>query len=295
MHSANPDRERAAASAEPAFPALLAYCAPALPLAALTLPVYIFVPSFYAQALGGPIAAVGLVLLVTRIFDAVTDPLIGTLSDRWSTRFGRRKPWIAAGCPVAVLSAWMLFVPPDGAGATHLLIWSLMLSLAWTTMLIPYSAWGAELTGDYDGRSRVTGLRESMTVAGTLLATAAPAALAAFGHPGQAAALLAIAIFIVVVLPLAVTVALGWTPDPRQSSCRRLPFRVGLVAVARNRPFVRLLCAFLINSLANAFPATLFVFYVSRRLDAPDAVDWAKPMYMSWSAKTTVSLRPTFR
>ena len=143
---------------------LLSYGAPALPLAVLTLPVYIFLPAFYTQEIGIPIATVGTVLLLTRAFDAVSDPLIGYASDRLSTRFGRRKVWLIAGAPLAALAAYMLFVPFAGASASYLLFWSLVLSLAWTGIIVPYGAWGAELTGDYDERSRIAGVREGLTI-----------------------------------------------------------------------------------------------------------------------------------
>ena len=69
------------------FGRLLAYGLPGLPLAALLLPLYIFLPAFYADDLGLGFTAVGAILLVARLSDVATDPLIGALSDR---RFDRR-------------------------------------------------------------------------------------------------------------------------------------------------------------------------------------------------------------
>ena len=74
--------------------ALLAYGAPALPLAALTLPVYIYLPTVYATGLELGLGLVGALLLLARLWDVITDPLIGSLSDRWRGRFGRRRPWV---------------------------------------------------------------------------------------------------------------------------------------------------------------------------------------------------------
>ena len=78
------------------LPRLIAYALPAIPLAALSLPLYIIVPTFYAETLGLSLAAVGAALLVVRIVDAVTDPLIGWLADRWRPRFGRRRGFVRA-------------------------------------------------------------------------------------------------------------------------------------------------------------------------------------------------------
>ena len=70
---------------------LITYALPALPLAALTLPLYIIVPTFYSETLGLSLASVGAALLVVRIFDAVNDPVIGWLADRWRPAMGRRR------------------------------------------------------------------------------------------------------------------------------------------------------------------------------------------------------------
>ena len=59
---------------------------------------------------------VSTIVLVVRVFDVFTDPLCGYLCDRTDTRWGRRRPWIAAAAPVMMLSIYMLFMPPEGAG-----------------------------------------------------------------------------------------------------------------------------------------------------------------------------------
>ena len=146
-----------------AGPRLVAYGAPALPLAALGLPVFIHLPTFYATAMGWVFATVGAILLFARLWDVITDPLIGFLSDRTGGRFGRRRPWIVAGMPLVLAATWALFVPPDGAGAWHLLFWSLALYLGWTMMILPLSAWGAELSPDYHERSRIAAYREGFS------------------------------------------------------------------------------------------------------------------------------------
>ena len=97
-----------------------------LPMAAQQLPLYVFLPPYYAQDLGIGLTAVGAALLGARLWDMVTDPLVGWFSDRTGGRFGRRKPFILAGTPILMVSIWFLFVPPEGAGALHLLIWTMI-------------------------------------------------------------------------------------------------------------------------------------------------------------------------
>ena len=82
---------------------LAVFAALAIPLAGAGLPLAVYLPPYYAQELGLGLGAVGLIFMLSRVWDAVTDPLVGVLSDRSRSRFGRRKPWIAAGAPLFAL------------------------------------------------------------------------------------------------------------------------------------------------------------------------------------------------
>lgn len=252
--------------------ALIFYGLPGLPLAAVTLPLYIHIPNFYAVDLGLGLAAVGLIVLAMRLWDVVTDPLVGLLSDRVGGRFGRRRLWIAIGLPVAVLGGWLLFRPPDDAGLTYLLIAGLVLHLGWTLVMLPYQAWGAELTGDYHQRNRITAWREGFVVIGTLIAGGL---VAAAGSPAtRADALATVGLVLAIGLPLAVAPALLFLPDPivprRAAVIGRREWRDGLRRLSRNKPFVRLLLAWILNGIANGLPATLFLLYVGTVLGQPE-------------------------
>ncbi len=249
---------------------LIFYALPAAPLAALSLPLYIIVPTFYAETLGLSLAAVGTALLAVRIVDAVTDPLIGWFADRWRPRFGRRRSLFALALPVAGLAALMLFWPPLQPGSAYLFGWGTLLSLSFTALLLSYTAWGAELAGDYRERSRITGYREALTLVGTLVAIALPFAVGidtAQGLHGLAVLGIVVAAGLLLLGGLAV-----WrVPEPKEYTLADLSLASGLAHMARNRPFVRLILAYFINGLANGIPATLFLYFVSQRLGAPEA------------------------
>ena len=68
-----------------------------MPWRLIGIPVYVYIPKFYTDVVGINVALLGYILFSVRIFDAVTDPLIGYLSDHTNTRFGRRRPYIAGG------------------------------------------------------------------------------------------------------------------------------------------------------------------------------------------------------
>src|SRR5690606_36125627 len=157
-----------------------------IPLAIIGYPLAVYLPPFYAQEVGLNMALMALVLVLARFSDVITDPLVGMLSDRWRTRFGRRKPWLVMGTPLMLLGTVMIFMPPDGAGIMHLLVWTVLMYLGWTMVTLPYGAWGAELSTLYHQRSRVTASREGFILLGLFIAALAPAVVQALGRRYEA-------------------------------------------------------------------------------------------------------------
>ena len=240
---------------------LLAYALPAFALAALYLPLYTYVTPFYAAERGVDLAALGSAWIAIRLFDAVSDPAIGWLSDRTPGRYGRRRVWLIAAVPVIVLGTWQAFVPPEDAGLGHAVFWLFVVTLGWTMAQTPYAAWGAEIAPDYDGRTRVTSWRESLVLIGTLGAT-----LAYVGGGGGGAGLQTIAILVSVGLPIAVFVCAVQVPDrplPQDPDSTTLALGTGLKALISNVPFRTVLGAWFLNGLANGLPVTLFLFFTS--------------------------------
>ena len=122
-------------------------------------PVGILSMLYYNQVLGLDVLLAGMVPTISILVDAVSDPLIGSLSDRWrSKRWGRRHPFMfIAPVPIA-LSFWCVFNPPDLHGATlfaWFLAWSIVLRTFMTVYHVPHLAMGAELSKDYIERTRI--------------------------------------------------------------------------------------------------------------------------------------------
>jgi glycoside/pentoside/hexuronide:cation symporter, GPH family len=241
---------------------LLIYALPALPLAALTLPLYIIVPTFYSETLGLPLVAVGTALLAVRIFDAVNDPIIGWLADKWRPSFGRRRTVMGLSLPVAALSGFMLFAPPADATSWYLFIWACLLTVGFTGVSLPYSAWGAEMSGDYAVRAKVTGIRETFTLVGTLIAIALPFALG-MDDANSWHGLAILGLFVAAGLVSLGAISILALPEPKEYSTENLSLTDGLKAMAGNSAFIRLIIAFFVNGLANGIPATLFLYFVS--------------------------------
>jgi glycoside/pentoside/hexuronide:cation symporter, GPH family len=251
------------------WPLITLYALPAFALAMPTIPLYVYLPTFYASELGVGLAATGLALLLARAFDVVTDPVIGIASDRLRWRWGRRKPWVVIGALIAAVALVKLFNPAADADAVYLGVWAVILFTGWTLVSVPYTAWGAELSHDYHERSRITGARESMMVLGVLAAGAAPAIAVAAGAK-EASGIAAVAwIAISFGLPTIALMVLR-VPEPVVVTTRRpaVTLRQGWRAIAGNGPFARLLTGWFVNGLANGLPAALFPLYLEYGIGA---------------------------
>ena len=116
---------------------------------------------FYNQVLGISPALAGTAFLIASIVDAITDPLIGAISDRFRSRWGRRHPFMFASALPIAIAFYFLYQPPDALSETGYFVWLVvflvLLRLSQTFYLIPHDALGAELTDDYEERSSVFG------------------------------------------------------------------------------------------------------------------------------------------
>ncbi len=268
-------RDPAGAARLPAA-TLLAYGLPALPLAVLLLPLHVHLPAWYAEDLGLGYAWVGGIFLLARLWDMISDPLVGALSDRFPATAVRRKVWMGAGMALLLPAAGMLFAPGAEPSIAYLAVATIALYTGLTLVLVPYTAWGAELSPDYHERSRVAGAREVLAVVGTLVALGLPALFGA----GRALSITICLIILLLGLPVLLAIALGAVPAGRTGMPVRID-RAGLAGIRRNGPFLRLLSAWILNGIANGLPATLFVLYVAHVLHAPD---WTGPLLFTYFA-----------
>ncbi|MEM7017281.1 MAG: MFS transporter, partial [Pseudomonadota bacterium] len=242
-----------------------------LPVTMSLFPVLVFIPKFYTSDMGVSLAVAGSIILAVRIFDVFTDPLFGYICDRVKTPWGRRRPWIALATPIMMISIYQLFLPPEGAGATHLAIWMMLLSIATTMMIIPYYAWAAELSPDYNERSKITGWRSMAGVVGSLSAQLAPAAaLLFFGLGGSATVLQIVGITMLILMPICVFLTVSQVPEPATHNSTQVPLWQGLKLMVKNKPFLRLIIAFMVSSTALSISTPLYVFFIAFVLHAEE-------------------------
>ena len=143
---------------------------------------------YYSQILGMDAFLVSTALAVAIVFDAVTDPLVATLSDNLRTRWGRRHPLMLIASVPLGLSIFLLFSPPTGLQEITLFAWLLGFTLAtrgfMTLYFVPWAAIAAELTDDYEDRTSVMAYRYAL---GWLIAVCFPLSIFTFVMPGTEA------------------------------------------------------------------------------------------------------------
>jgi len=158
----------------PSLAGLIAYAAPVGATIFLWMPTMSILPGLYAKYFGLPLAAVGSVLLITRLADGITDPAIGFFADLHRAAGGSYKTWIGVGGCGLVIASYFLFSPPAPVLQGYYLFWSLAFYIAWTLVDIPHAAWGSALAADYVGRARVYGFRTTAIFCGLIIFYAIP-------------------------------------------------------------------------------------------------------------------------
>ncbi len=119
-------------------------------------------------------AAMGVIFGISRIWDAVTDPLAGYFSDRTNLKAGRRRPWMLVSIVPIVLTFYMMWNPPEGLTGLENVLWMgfaiILFYTAMTAFSVPHTSLGAELSNNYHERTKIFGLRHMIWNSGSLLA-----------------------------------------------------------------------------------------------------------------------------
>lgn len=231
-----------------------------LPLAFGALPIYLYVPDFYARSGLLGLSTIGAILLLTRLLDAVADPCFGWMIDRY-----RRKPVLFASLLPFALGFIALFtLPLNGFNPAIWLFAALACcTLGFSAAMIAYQAWGGDLGVDTIERLGLTGAREGFILAGVVIAAMIPTAISDQPLTGMAG----LPFFLVAFLCLAIMVVRKLPVGRLSRNDQSLTARLGIVW--SDQIYRRLLLVFMANGIASAFPATLFVFYVADVLQAP--------------------------
>lgn len=241
------------------------YGALGMPLAFVSLPLYVSLPHHYAERLGVPLAELGTVLLVTRLCDALLDPWLGRWIDRAFSR-GHRAVWrrMAAAALIMALGFAALWQPGwqtswQGPTATlvNLGVMSILTFVAYSVVAVGHLAWGARWGGDAPQRAAIAAWREGAALVGVVLAGALPLWLGIDALPATLAMCLIVGMLL-----------LRTTSHERPAAASLAPQPVGRASPWTSPAFRDLLTVFMLNGIASAIPAALLPFFVADRLQA---------------------------
>ena len=243
----------------------LAYGLLGLPLAFVALPLYVILPNYYAKEFGVPLAILGAILLGARLFDAVIDPLLGRLSDQLFKRSANAV--LQAGVLAAVVLAigFALLFFPQVTAPNALIVWATVMLMvtyaAYSFLSVSHQSWGAMLGGNEAERSRIVAWRESLGLVGVVMASVTPVVL---GMPATT-----------VVFFVALGIGwLAWTRAVQPVAKQDAVLEAGAVWLPfKHSNFKRLLLVFMLNGTASAVPATLVLFFIQDRLQAPSSME----------------------
>ncbi len=240
---------------------MAAFALPCVPVAAMLMPVVVYLPNYYASDLGVSLSSIGLAFGIVRIFDLWLDPTLGFLIDKTNTRFGRFKPWLVAGLPVAVLAVWMLFMARPGIDGNYILFWLILGFLGQSMASMAHVTWAARIAPEYGQRARVFGWWQGFTVLGMLIVLAMPSLMKLGFGLDYGAGVQAIGWFVVLSLPVAILVALLsiYEPDTRPNT-NAATWRQYL-DLLRRPSVLRLLASDILLGTGPVIAGTLFFFY----------------------------------
>ena len=251
---------------------LAAFSALAVPVTAAQVPILNFLPAIYAQQFGISLAALGTIFLLERVWGVVADPLVGVLSDRTRSRYGRRRLWIFAGAVVFALASVALFFPPQGISALYLGAALFTFYLGYSMVQIPYLAWSGELSADYHERTRIAAFSSVAAAVALLLIMLLPASIDQLGLGDDRLKLAAMGGVVLLALVPATWLTLRAFPEravPTQARSQHPGILATIRVVAQERLLRRIILSDLSVTFGQGVRNTLLLFVVAHYMGRP--------------------------
>ena len=242
---------------------LALFATPCLGLAGIGLPLSVYLPSFYSAQLGMDLSAVGIAFMIVRLIDIGFDPLLGVMMDRTRTRYGRFKPWLAAGTPLLMLASGLLFFARPGVGAPYLTLGLLLAYGGWSICVLAQTSWGSLLSPRYNERSRIYGWWQAFNLIGLLMILTLPIA-AARVDPGPTTGVRSMGLYLILMLPLSASLAVLFVKEPPPSPNARLAQLSDWPKLLQSSAVRRILLVDLMIGLAFGMDGALFLFFFSK-------------------------------
>ncbi|NLW45787.1 MAG: MFS transporter [Firmicutes bacterium] len=236
--------------------------------------------NYLTDTVGLAAGLAGTALMIGKVWDAITDPLMGYISDRTRTRWGRRRPYIfSGGILVFAAMAWM-FTNPRLTDQNLLFYWAVgvycFLNLGYTILNIPYSALTPELTSDYNERTILNGYRMSFAVIGTLIGAGAVLPLISL-FPDRNIGFSIVGILFGLVILIVSWITFFTVKEPPLDAA--VQPKMGILrsygAAFKNMPFLLILFPWVLNMIATTIVSGMLIYYFKYIYHAPESTTLA--------------------
>ena len=245
---------------------LAPFASASMPVAALGVPLTVYLPNYYASHIGLSLASVGLAFTMVRLIDILFDPLIGVAINATHTRFGRFRPWMTAGAPLLMLAVFMIFMAQPGITTIYMVAWLLVLYAGFSMLTLGHSAWAAALVPEYHQRSVVYGWMQAVGVLATITVLALEPVLATVWHKSITQGVQAMGWFIIAITPFTILLCTLVVGEPKRVEReQRVTLRDYWIMFARPS-LLRMLGADLALALGPAITAALYIFFFTQAL-----------------------------
>ncbi len=224
--------------------------------------------NYLTDTVGISAGLAGAIIMIGKIWDAVTDPLTGYISDRTRTRWGRRRPFILLGSFPLFIAMVIMFTNPGLDSQIWLFAWGVtcfcLLCTAYTLVNIPYSALTPELTRDFHERTVLNGYRFGFAVIGTLLGAGAALPLVNLFQDNSTGYTLMGSLFGFIMMITAITTFFMVKEPENQNSfpdTRQEGFWATYASVFKNRPYVWILLTYALHITALTIVSGIAIYY----------------------------------
>lgn len=240
--------------------------------------------NYLTDVVGLAAALAGIALMVGRIWDAFYDPIIGYISDRTKTKMGRRRPFMLGGAIPLFIAMIIMFTNPSlvlGAGISqpvlfvYTMVVYIILCTTYSTVNIPYSSLGPELTTDYHERTSLNGYRFGFAGIGTLLGAGLALPIVAMAPDKNLGFVLMGTIFGAVLLVSTLTTVFSVRESDAVRPAQSMGFWETYREVFKNKPYLFILMSYILHILAITIASAIVIYYFKYILGAEDMTTYA--------------------
>ncbi|MGC8535477.1 MAG: MFS transporter [Rhizomicrobium sp.] len=273
-----------AAKSSEAPRSLLAFSLASFPTGAFVITLAVYLPNYFTSALGLPLATVGAVFAIIRLFDIGVDPLLGIAMDHTRTPIGRYRPWLMAAMPVLLVATAALYLKTTPVSAFYLAVWLIVLYAGYSMMMLSLAAWASVLVVEYHARSRIYGWLYTIGILGSVAVLLLPQVTATLWPTAPVKGVPLMGWFLIVFVPLALgaTATFAHEPErPRTAHSERVSIKDYLALFLRPE-MRRILFSVLFCVMGPAITAPLYIFFFEQARDyTATQTSWLLMIYLA--------------